>query len=599
MNQWTSDVRARFFDEIPSGVVVVDKDLKVVDHNRAFGAIFGDCRGGHCFDATLRRTSACPDCPALKTFADGAPRVVERTSTDRDGREINLLVQLNPVLGEDGKAEYVAAIATDVTASKRLQREYQTLFENVPCFVAVINRDYRVVKANEAFRKVFGEPAGEHCYKLYKNRHDPCPDCPAERTFATADSHTSYHVGVSQQGEQTPYLVSTAPLIKGADGVTHVIEMALDMTEHQNLEEQLNRVNIMREALFENTSYGIVVFDEKRKVALANRSAEELFGVDRKDLIGRPASKSRIPDGVMSVIKGKSERVNFVEDTIDVGDEVIPARFSAVALNNHGNFMGSAVTIQDLRELRELERAMVEAERLAAVGQTVAGLAHGIKNILTGLEGGMYVTSTGLKMADDERIRVGWEMLERNMSRISSLTRNLLAFSRGDRPCPRMVAPSTVAHDVVGLFRDRAEQYGIKMIADIDDDLEAAPFDPEGMHSCLANLVSNAVDACLASDDQEILTITLSLSERDATIVYSVIDTGCGMDYEIKKKAFTSFFSTKGKGGSGLGLLLTRKIVQQHGGSIDVISKPGEGSTFRMEFKRKRLPEVDLQGVDS
>ena len=103
--------------------------------------------------------------------------------------------------------------------------------------------------------------------------------------------------------------------------------------------------------------------------------------------------------------------------------------------------------------------------------------------------------------------------------------------------------------------------------------------------------MSNAVDACLASDDQANLTITLSLCEKGQTIIYSVSDTGCGMDYEIKKKAFTSFFSTKGKGGTGLGLLLTRKIVQQHGGSIEVISTPGEGSTFRMEFQRKRLPE--------
>jgi signal transduction histidine kinase len=151
-----------------------------------------------------------------------------------------------------------------------------------------------------------------------------------------------------------------------------------------------------------------------------------------------------------------------------------------------------------------------------------------------------------------------------------------------------------VAREVVDLYRDSAAQQGIVLEADIDDSVGAAYIDPEGIHSCLANLIGNAVDACLVSDNKE-CSITVRLREIDDVIRIEVADSGCGMDYEVKQKVFTSFFTTKGKGGSGLGLLLTRKIVQQHGGSIELETVPGEGTTFRIEMPRGRLPKPEDQ----
>ncbi|MGD8397082.1 MAG: ATP-binding protein, partial [Candidatus Eiseniibacteriota bacterium] len=309
---------------------------------------------------------------------------------------------------------------------------------------------------------------------------------------------------------------------------------------------------------------------------------------------------------------------------VNLAGETIPVRLAAVALCDEratsetaAGRLGTAVIAQDLRTIKQLEHDKLEAERLAAVGQTVAGLAHGIKNILTGLEGGMYVTSTGLARADHGRIERGFGMLERNMGRIGSLARDLLAFSRGDRPHPDLVDPAAILREVVELFAENAGQHGIRIVTEITGRFAPASLDAEGIHSCLANLVSNAIDACLVSDrvpaaiaeteapdqlptngsDRESAasghrrcTITARLVEVDETLVYEIADTGCGMDYEIKQKVFTSFFTTKSTGGTGLGLLTTRKIVQQHGGTIDFESTPGEGTTFRIRFQRRRLP---------
>lgn len=592
---WDQNERSRLFDEMPSGVMVVDDDLSVVDSNRAFGRIFGPAGGRACYEVIKGRDSVCSKCPALATFEDGQPRVIEETGSDRSGRAVHFLAHITPVNGEQGRPDYVASIVTDLSPTRRLRHEYQTLFETVPCFVAVINRDHRVVRANEAFRRVFGEPTGERCYRLYKRRREQCPDCPVDLTFEEGSTQTSRQMGVSQDGRPTPYLVVTAPLRQDDGEITHVIEMALDMTEHQALEEQLSHADVLRLALVESSLDAILVFDSAEKVVLANQSAKELFDLQEDELFGSLAPNRIIPRELRDVLKGNQSSLELPETLIGSADgNEVPVRMAAVTLEVQGEFIGSAVIAQDLRELKQMAREKLEAERLAAVGQTVAGLAHGIKNIITGLEGGMYVTSTGLKRGDQDRIGQGWGMLVRNMTRISELTKNLLAFSRGETPRFVIASPADVAHEVVDLFHDGAESQGVELIAEIDDSVAEAMIDPEGLHSCLANLVSNAVDACLVCG-REKCTITVRLYEDDETIVFEVVDSGCGMDYEVMQKAFTSFFTTKTKGGTGLGLLLTRKIVQQHGGYIDLDSEPEEGTTFRLRFERARLPGREIK----
>ena len=583
--------RAALFEEMPCGIVIVDRSLTVVDHNRAFADVFGDSKGTSCFLATRGRSEPCPACPAQLTFADGQTRVLEQTGVDRQGRPTYNLVQITPIHGTAGEVSLVAAITTDLTATKRMQREYQTLFEKVPCFVAVINRDYRVVKANEMFRRVFGKPGGQPCYELYKHRRQRCVECPAEQTFLDGKPHTTSEIGVTREGKPAHYVVFTAPFLRSDGEISHVIEMALDVTGMHKLEEELSQANALREVLVEKAPYAIVLLDRSKRVVLTNAAAEKLWGLSREKLLG-----GRLPHHALSpctdrLVGTGSDECLINETTIEAdGGENVPVRIAAFRLHQNEGTMGAAFMLQDLREIRQLEREKLDAERFAAVGQAVAGLAHGIKNILTGLEGGMYVTSTGLKKRDEERVSRGWEMLERNLGRISSLAKSLLAFSRGDTPKVELVDPGKLVREIIALFEEGAEQHGIRLTSEIQGEIAPANMDAEGLHTCLANLISNALDACLVSRNTG-CAITVRLTELEGAIVLEVADTGCGMDYEVKQRAFTSFFTTKGAGGTGLGLLLTRKIVQQHGGTVTFESTPGTGTTFRLRFPRANLPK--------
>jgi len=244
----------------------------------------------------------------------------------------------------------------------------------------------------------------------------------------------------------------------------------------------------------------------------------------------------------------------------------------------------------DITELKKLQREKIEAERLAAVGQTVAGLAHGIKNLIMGLEGGMYVVNSGLRNDNEERVLQGWRMLEEDITRISSFVKEFLEFAKGRQPRVQMIQPNDVARTVVDRYRERAARSGVELRLDLGE-LGEAPMDEEGLHTCLTNLVLNAIDACVMST-QEGCQVTVSTREKDGVLTFEVADDGCGMDYDIKQKVFTNFFSTKASGkGTGLGLLTTRKIVQEHGGQVSFDSTEGEGSVFRLRFPRENLPQ--------
>jgi len=357
----------------------------------------------------------------------------------------------------------------------------------------------------------------------------------------------------------------------------------------------------VRHELWDQVPISISVIDRNFKIVEANRSFTENYG-EWKEL------------PCYTVYKGRSERCErcaaaetFADGLIRVREEVGKVRdgqqtyyfvHMVPLVHPDGQIRYIIEMSTDITSTKSLEKEKLEAERLAAVGQTVAGLAHGIKNLLMGLEGGIYVFKSGMQKGDDERMVNGWKMLEENIERISSFVKEFLEFARGRTPSVGLVWPNRIARQVIELFRDKAALQGITLTGDLQPHIPYALMDEDGIHSCLVNLVSNALDACAISERSD-RKVTLVAREENGSLVYEVRDNGVGMDYEVKKRVFTNFFSTKGSGkGTGLGLLTTRKIVQEHGGKVSFESEEGKGSVFRLEFPRDRLPHpVQEQSV--
>jgi signal transduction histidine kinase len=243
-------------------------------------------------------------------------------------------------------------------------------------------------------------------------------------------------------------------------------------------------------------------------------------------------------------------------------------------------------------ELRQAHEELIRSERLATIGETVAGLAHHIKNILSGLRGGMYMVNSGMTKDKPHMLQEGWAMVQRNIERVSELTLDLLRYSKERTPERSVCRPNEMVSEAVELFRNRAEEHGVKLRKILDPNLKDAYHDRDGIQRVLLNLVSNAIDACIydtATSKAWEVTVRTRL-ETDAgsgeTVLFEVTDNGCGMTDEVKQNLFDRFFSTKGGRGTGLGLLVTQKIIHEHGGEIFVESKAGEGTTFSLRLGR-------------
>ncbi len=252
-------------------------------------------------------------------------------------------------------------------------------------------------------------------------------------------------------------------------------------------------------------------------------------------------------------------------------------------------------------------KAMVQAERLAAVGQTIASLSHHIKNILQGVRGGSYLIELGLgdhdkatsadnEVIDEEKakksvdmIRKGWKIVERNQQRISALTMDMLTYSKEREPEPEPSDWNAIAAEVVELQQVRAEELGVKIVWQPAEGMPTLMFDPEAIHSAMLNVVTNAIDACEEVQQGQV-TVRAEYSAEDKIARLVVADNGPGIAPDDLEAIFNVFVSRKGGRGTGLGLPVSRKILEEHGGRIVVDSSPGQGSRFTLELPGSRPP---------
>jgi signal transduction histidine kinase len=440
---------------------------------------------------------------------------------------------------------------------------------------------------------MLGKLEGGYCFQALKGLDHKCMECTARQTFLDGLMHTGHHMWKTKDGETLHLHVITVPLMLENGSFNQVMELAVDITQTLQLEDGLRFAHSFLETMVKTSMDGIFAIDGAGKVPILNPAARTLLNIPEGQRVDKEQLASLLPPGFVEQISNGQGHVYLPEVEIkNLNGEKVPVRLVGNQLHVDKKFLGVAVSIQDLRELKKLEKEKLEAERMAAVGKTVAGLAHGVKNLITSLEGGMYMLKSGINKGDVDRLQKGVEMLVRNTDRISMFVRSFLSFSKGREIKVQLNEPNDIAKEVVDAHMVRAKDLGIDLRIDADGTLERAPMDYESMHECLTNLVGNAIDACRLSEKERLCHVTVRAFEENGVIIYEVTDNGCGMDYEVKKKVFTTFFTTKGLGGTGLGLLMTKKNVQEHGGKIEMESKKGEGTTFRIRLPRKRLPQL-------
>ncbi|MEW6015192.1 MAG: PAS domain-containing sensor histidine kinase [Candidatus Zixiibacteriota bacterium] len=468
---------------------------------------------------------------------------------------------------------------------------FKSYFDSMPCYITVQDRDFHVVQANRLFRDDFGEVEGRFCYQVYKHRSEKCEICPVEKTFRDGRSNQSREIVRTLGGREVSVLVNTTPITNDRGEITAVLEMSTDVTDLSVLEQQLRDSQNRYRLLFEEVPCFISIQDRNLRIVEANRLHRETF-------------ETRFGDKCYKVYKHREEACYpcIVQQTFEDGKVHLHEEVVTPASGNPINVMVTTAPLRgrggeielvmemsaDITQVRQLQ------SQLSSIGLIISSISHDLKGFLSGLDGGIYLVNSGLSKDDRKRIETGWEMVMRNVGHVRRTVLDILYFSKDRQP---ELAPV----DTVGLVKEVAEQsvskakeLGINMNLDVEPSAGIIQADARALRSMLANLIENALDACRLDSRQNHHQVDIHLTGNTHSVQIDVVDNGIGMPQEVREKAFSLFFSSKGSGGTGLGLYIANRIVGAHGGKIELGSEVGKGSRFRVVLPRQPLmPQRD------
>lgn len=356
-----------------------------------------------------------------------------------------------------------------LVSSQQLCRQ---LFDEVPCYISVQNRDRRIVRANRHFKTDFGACLGEKCYEIYKHRTHPCPQCPVEESFTDGLVHQTEEVVTTRFGQQKIVLTLTAPLRDEDGEINEVMELATDISQ-----------------------------------------------------------------------------------------------------------------------IRELQG------RLTSLGLFIGSISHGVRGMLTALDGGLYRLEKGIATRDLAMASDGAERVKLMVARIRNSVLEMLYYSKDRDLNIQLLDTREFSDGVANFVEPKAGKYGIGFEKAMVGDLGRIEIDPEVISSGLVNILENAVDACVEDDSKKHHVVSFITEGSSDTVAFIVRDTGPGIDRATREKMFSLFFSSKGSKGTGLGLYIANEVVQQHGGRILVDSTLGVGTEFRVELPRTHVRKP-AEGTD-
>jgi len=472
------------------------------------------------------------------------------------------------------------------SVTQRMKRDLETgigYFNDLPCLVAIHNREFKIVETNQLFKDRLGDKIGSNSWDVYPKGEENREHCPVYRTFAANEGQRSKEIIIDLDGNEVPVIVHTAP-IKGTEkDVELVLEITADITEINRLREELRTSRLKYQQLFDEVPCYISVLGRDLKITDTNRRFKEDFGAEVGSYCYSVYRHRNSPCPECPVERTFAEGKTHQYETVVTsrsGEQYNVLVWTAPLRNVTGEVTHVMELSTNITQIRKLQ------DRLTSLGLLLGSISHGIKGILTGLDGGMYWITTGIDKNDPERLKKGRDALQLIISRISNLVLNLLYYSKERELNREATDVRDFASTIQRTFAPKMRNHPIEFICDFDSLNETFEVDSSVFGSALISILENAADACLDDKNKESHRIIFSVNREGNDITFDIRDNGIGMDRETMENMFTLFFSSKGSRGTGLGLFVAHQIVEQHGGSIEVDSNLNVGTHFHVRIPK-------------
>jgi len=488
----------------------------------------------------------------------------------------------------DDEVHGVTLLARDITAMKRSEARFTELFETLQEGIYIITPEDKILEVNPALVRMLGYSSKDEL--LSKRVSDIFADETQRnsifREVSREASPRGHELALRRKDGEPVYCLNTASAVRDTSGRVVRFQGALvDITERRAIEKQLHQQQEFARRLVDSFPDLIFVVDTERRYNFVSAKFKEVLGYEPAEVVGltfgerthvddRPAMMALFDD----LVAGKQ---NFASIEVRVRHKLgewrsLKCNFSPL-LDEHGKIEGAVVSGRDVTEVKRLETQLIQAEKLAAMGQMLAGVAHELNNPLTAILGASELLRE--RQGVDDNTKRQLEMTHRQARRAARIVQNLLEFSRPASPQKKTLDLNVVIDRTLQLQDHSLRRNNVEVEFQAVPDLPSIVGDANQLIQIFLNLISNAEQAIREARPSGRIQIRLGRSGTRVTA--TVQDDGVGIPPEVLPKLFDPFFTTKRPGGgTGLGLSICMSIVREHGGSIEASSLPAGGAAF-------------------
>ena len=506
---------------------------------------------------------------------------------------------------DDGRIKSYAYIQ-DITERKKFERElkaseekYRDLFERVRHGLFISTKEGHFLDCNLALLEMLGYSNKEEFLKieisedLYIKPED-------RKNFQRAVEQKGFvkdlEVEFKKKGGEKITVLLTAHAKKDEEGrVIRYEGLNIDISGWKRMEKELREANEFLMNLIESSVDGIIVTNMKGEILIFNKGAENMLGYQAEEVVGRMNIRDIYPPGVAEDVMakmrspdyggvGRLASIQIIHRRKD--GELIDGDLSAALIyDDEGTEIASVGIFKDLRErlriereLRETQQALLQAEKLAAMGRLTSQIAHELNNPIYGIMNTLELLKTEIP-PESKRRRV-LELALSETQRLSEMLRNMLSFSKPQEEARKKINVNELIEGIFLMMEKQMREANVRVETRFEEDLLEVMASTNQMRQVFLNLFKNAKEAMPKGG-----TLTVRTGRDENKILIHIQDTGVGIPEEIRNKVFEAFFTTKQKvKGVGLGLSVCYGIIRDHGGEIKVESEEGKGTIFTISL---------------
>jgi two-component system NtrC family sensor kinase len=587
------------------GIIVFDEDSRIEFANQRASEIMGSSKdqilGREFFSLIGKRDEEFLEEMVMRGEGLGEKVCTEMSIQIPQGEAKETEVCIAPTRSEDGRIKTYAYIR-DITERKKFEKElkeseekFRNLFERVQHGLFISTREGRFLDCNQAMLEMAGYENKEEFLKidiakdLYVNQED-------RRKFQKLIEQHSFvkdlEVEFKRKSGEVITVLLTAHAKRDEKGRIIGYEgINIDISDRKRMEKELKEANEFLMNLIESSVDGIIVTNMKGDILIFNKGAENLLGYQAEEVVGKMNIRSIYAPGVAKEVMEKLKSLDYggvgkltsfpIFHRRKDGEMIEGDLSASIIYDDGGKEIASIGIFKDLRErlriereLQKMQEALLQSEKLAAMGRLTSQIAHELNNPIYGIMNTLELLKTEIP-PESKRRRI-LELSLSEIQRLSEMLRNMLSFSKPEEEKRRPIKIDELIEGILLVMEKQMKELNIQVHTSFDPDIPEIMASTNQMRQVMLNLFKNAKEAMPKGG-----TLFVRASREGNKVLIHIGDTGIGIPEEIRDKIFEAFFTTKQKvKGVGLGLSVCYGIVKDHGGEIKVESEIEKGTTF-------------------